>query len=84
MITQATIQKIFQKSGVMTWEDFRDLLGAEYLHTDTTEAAAQPLKLEGLEEYDDDAAAATGGYMGGEIYQTSTGELRIKLPEILP
>jgi alkaline phosphatase len=84
MITQATIQKIFEKSGVMTWEDFRDLLGDEYKHTDTTEASAQPLKLEGLEEYDDDAAAATAGYTGNELYKTSTGELRIKVPEILP
>jgi hypothetical protein len=84
MITQATIQKIFTKSGVMTWEDFRELLGSEYKHTDTTEAAAQPLKLEGLEEYDDDADAEAAGYTGNELYKTSTGELRIKVPEILP
>ena len=84
MITQATIQKIFEKSGVMTWEDFRDLLGAEYKHTDTTEAGSQPLKLEGLSEYADDTAAAAAGYTGNELYKTSTGELRIKVPEILP
>ncbi len=84
MLTQATIQKIYERSGVVTYEDLRELLGPEYKHSTTTEAAAQPLSLEGLEEYDDDAAAAAAGYTGNELYKTPTGELRIKVPEILP
>lgn len=84
MITQATIQKIFAKSGVMTWEDFRDLLGVEYKHTDTTEAAVQPLKLEGIPTYVDDAEAAADGLTGDELWKDLSGALYIKNPEVLP
>lgn len=37
------------------------------------------LRLSNLPVYADEAAAVTGGIATGEVYQTSTGELRIKL-----
>lgn len=44
---------------------------------DTTVNGA--LELLGLDTYADDASAGTGGLTTGQVYQTSTGELRIKL-----
>jgi hypothetical protein len=84
MISNKKIQEAFSKSGVMTWESFREWLGAEFKNSDTTEAAEQPLKLTGLEEFADDAAAEAAGYTGDELYKTATGEFRIKTPEALP
>jgi len=37
------------------------------------------LNLVGLSTYADDSAAGTGGLVAGDVYKTSTGELRIKL-----
>jgi hypothetical protein len=41
--------------------------------------SAETLKLTNLPIYADDAAAGTGGLTAGQVYKTSTGELRIKL-----
>jgi len=84
MITQAKIQEAFKKSGVMTWEDFRAWLGPEFKHTETSEAAAQPLKLTELATFASDAAAAAAGYTGNELYKLPDGTIAQKEIEILP
>lgn len=83
MIFQYIIQKWWGKTGLMTWEDYRSTM-PELKHTDTSTASTQPLKLSSLPVHEDDTEAAAAGFTGGELYQTSTGELRIKVPEILP
>ena len=40
---------------------------------------ATDINFTGLATYADDAAAGTGGLVAGDVYKTSTGELRIKL-----
>lgn len=40
---------------------------------------AATLNIPNLPEYADDSAAGTGGLVAGDVYKTSTGELRIKL-----
>lgn len=88
MITNRIIQAWFDKANasgtdIMRWSDFLEAL-AELKNTDTTVYTENPLRLSGIEEYADDDAAETGGLTGDELYRTSTGETRVKLPEILP
>jgi hypothetical protein len=40
---------------------------------------ATDINFTGLATYADDAAAGTGGLVTGDVYKTSTGELRIKV-----
>jgi hypothetical protein len=83
------IQKLYEKaqscgSDVVRWSDLLACF-PEYRESDTADySTPNPVRFNDLPEFDDDAAAATGGLTGGEEYKTSTGERRIKLPEILP
>lgn len=47
--------------------------------TTTNNITVANLNLSGISTYADDTAAGTGGLTTGQLYQTSTGELRIKL-----
>lgn len=68
-------------TNVMLWDDFLEAL-EKYRNRDTADyTSVHPVRFSDLPEYDDDTAAAAGGLTGGEIYKTTTGELRIKLPE---
>jgi hypothetical protein len=85
MITQRIIQAMFDKanasgSDVMRWSDFLDCL-EELKHTDTTAYTEDPVAFADLDVYDDESAADTGGLTGGTLYRTTTGEIRVKLPE---
>jgi hypothetical protein len=87
MIPQRIIQAWFDKarnsgSDVMRWSDFLDAM-QELKHTDTTAYTEHPVGFSDLPVYADDAEAADEGLTGGELYQTDTGEVRIKLPENL-
>ena len=44
-----------------------------------SEASIGTMSITGLSTYDNDSSAGTGGLTTGEVYKTSTGELRIKL-----
>ena len=85
MIPQRIIQAWFDKarnsgSDVMRWSDFLDAM-SELKHSDTTAYTTHPVKFSSLPVYDTEAAAVTGGLTGGQLYRTSTGEVRVKLPE---
>ena len=84
MWTHAQIQKIFQRSGVVTYEDLQDLLGPESKHTDTVQADPNPTLFPALPVYADEAAAAAGGLTGNEFYKLSDGTIKQKEPEVLP
>ena len=71
------------------------ILGADYLNNsgssasyvafETDTAERMRIKSDGVinfancPTYADDTAAGTGGLVAGDVYKTSTGELRIKL-----
>ena len=85
MIPERIIQAWFDKarnsgSDVMRWSDFLDAM-SELKHTDTIAYTEHLVAFADLPVYADDADAADGGLTGGELYQTDTGEVRIKLPE---
>lgn len=86
MIPQRIIQAWFDKarlsgSDVMRWNDFLETM-IELRHTDTQAYTAHRVNFNGLPIYDNEAAALAGGLNGGDLYRTSTGEVRIKLPNI--
>lgn len=68
---------------VVTTTDAQTISGAKTLSGTTTVSGAATLSnasvtLSGIPTHADDAAAGTGGLTAGQVYQTSTGELRIK------
>lgn len=86
MITNRIIQKfwdIANSSGTdaMRWSDFLSIM-TELKNTDTTVYTENPVNFSGLPEYADDAAATLGGLSEGDLYRTTTGELKVKLPDI--
>lgn len=83
MITNRVIQAWFDKanasdSDVMSWNDFLDCMD-ELKNTDTTALTVSPVTFSSLPQYADEAAAETGGLFTGQLYRTSTGEVRVKL-----
>jgi len=69
------------------WIDYRASTGefANLVDTSTTQTISgaktlsnASITLSGIPTYADDAAAGAGGLTAGQVYQTATGELRIK------
>lgn len=58
-------------TNVVSIEGDQTISGSKTFSSDT-------ITLSGIPTYADDAAAGTGGLTEGQIYQTATGELRIK------
>jgi hypothetical protein len=68
-------------TNVVLWSDLLEAL-EKYRNRDTTDyTSVHPVKFTSLPEYDDEAAAATGGLTEGTLYRTTTGEIRVKLPD---
>lgn len=66
---------------VMRWQDFLQAL-AKFRNPDTADySPTQPVSFSDLPEYADEAAATTGGLTEGTLYRTTTGEIRVKLPD---
>jgi len=54
------------------------LTGGTATITGNASVGGAEVTLSGIPTYADDAAAGTGGMTSGQVYQTATGELRIK------
>lgn len=68
--------------GFLQWNSGVFEIGTEGAGTGSEQPVritAATLNIPNLPEYADDSAAGTGGLVAGDVYKTSTGELRIKL-----
>jgi len=68
--------------GFLQWNSGVFEIGTEGAGTGSEQPVritAATLNIPNLPTYADDAAAGTGGLVAGDVYKTSTGELRIKL-----
>lgn len=86
MITNRIIQAWYDKANsidtdVMKWSDFLDCM-TEKRNTDTPAYTENPVVTSGLPVYADESAAQAAGLNTGQLYQTSTGEIRVKLESV--
>ena len=84
MITNKIIQAWIDKANamgtdVMRWSDFLDVIEDELKNPSTTAYTEKPVLFDDLAVYADEAAAETAGLDTGQLYRTTTGEVRIKL-----
>ena len=82
-IPSRVIQKLWDKANaadgdVVRWTDLLAVLD-ELKISQTTDLTAKPVKFSDLPMYDSEDAAETGGLVIGQLYRTSTGEVRYKL-----
>jgi hypothetical protein len=82
MITNRIIQAWIDKANamgtdVMRWSDFLDVIEDELRNPTTTAYTEKPILFDDLAVYADEAAAAA--LPTGQIYRTTTGEVRVKL-----
>lgn len=82
MITNRIIQAWIDKANamgtdVMRWSDFLSVMEAELRNAETTAYAEKPIVLDDLAVYANEAAASS--LTTGQLYRTTTGEVRIKL-----
>lgn len=85
MITNRIIQAWIDKANamgtdVMRWSDFLDVIEDELKNPGTTAYAEKPILFDDLAVYADETAAAA--LPGGQLYRTTTGEVRVKLPGV--
>jgi hypothetical protein len=85
-IPSRVIQALWDKANtvdgdVVQWHHLLAVL-EELKVPETTALTTKPVRFSSLPVYANDAAAGSGGLTGGELYRTTTGEVRVKLPGV--